>query len=135
MTEKGFVDNFLRVFAANLSQQQNKKLRVDIAKRSLMWDIFASQTVACFEGDVARAKYDSVDKVGALAFLHKSPNTLSSFEELGELYDALFTSNGVDKSGLFELYIVGHDFKWCYVVTHAGNSSGPFFCYAPKNLI
>lgn len=133
MTEKEFVERFLGVFAKDITEKQRRKNHIAGKRKGYLWNLFGTQFVSFFEGDIARAKYNIADKTGAFEVLYDSPCLLEAFES--ELLNAEhLTAEGIDNSGLAEFYIIGKDFSWCYVVTHAGDAAGPYFCYDVKGM-
>lgn len=129
MLEKDFVNKFLSVFAKDVNEQQKRKNRIGGKHKGYLWNLFGTKFVSYLEGNDARAEYDIVDKTGAVEILYDSP-CLSKTFEIEVLNVEHMTSAGIDNSGLVEFYIIGNDFSWCYVVTHAGDAAGPYLCYA-----
>lgn len=130
MTKKEFEKKFLKTFAKNITEKQQKKFKIAGEAKGLLWNVF--QLVPCYEGNQARIEYEKVDKTGAVEVLYDSPCMRVGEFYCGELEKVHNTAEGIDNSGLVEFYIMGKDFAWCYVVTHAGDSAGPYFCYAPE---
>lgn len=130
MTDKLFVEKFLSVFAKGINENQMRKCGIR-KKKGYLWNLLGCKVVPCLEGELARAEYNKVDKTDAFEVLYMSPNILEIFERTEALSDLHLTAEDIDEAGLVEFYIIGKDFAWCYVVTHAGDGAGPYFCYAP----
>ena len=128
MTDKEFTDKFLDTFAKNISKKELKKCHVGI-KKGCLWNLFGYKLLPCFEGNKAREEYDKADKTDAIEIQY----ALGWYDtkETSNLSAEHNTAAGIDDSSLNEFYVVGKDFSWCYVVTHAGDAAGPYFCYAP----
>lgn len=131
MTEKEFEENFLRVFANDITEKQLKKFRIGKKYKGYLWLLFNRGLVSCYEGDAARLEYNSANKTGAMEVLYNSSCVRGGFD-CSVLDTEHLMSKGVDDAHLDEFYIIGKDFSWCYVVTHEGDLAGPYFCYAPK---
>ena len=135
MNRKEFVDTFLDAFATDLTKQQKRKLGLkfkpngDYRSGGYLWNIFASGSVRCFEGDEARARYNEADKTDALQIQYD----IGIGDEQTESLSAEFmTAEKLDLYGYPEFYIIGKDFSWCYVLTHEGDLAGPYFAYNPN---
>ena len=130
MTKNDFIVAFYSAFAKNILLKDKKKYNIGINKKGLLWDIFAAKLVPCYTGDEARRLFDSVDKTGAIEIHYAGHNRF--FEDdiaTSDLSDEHMQAKGIDDSGLFEFYVIGKDFEWCYVVTHELDLCGPYFCF------
>lgn len=131
MTKNEFIDNFLNVFAKDITEKQKREAHVGINNRGCLWNLFGYKLLPCFEGNEARMEYNKANKENAFEFYFYDDSLCD--DETAILNEAHLTAEQIDQEGLAEFYIVGKDFSWCYVVTHAGDHAGPYFCYA-QNL-
>lgn len=130
MTTNEFIIAFYSAFIKNISSEDKRKHNIEINKKSLLWDIFAANLVPCYEGDDARRVFDAVDKTGAIEISYSGHNRFFKDDiTTVELSDKHMCAKDIDNSGLFEFYVVGRDFEWCYVVTHELDLCGPYFCF------
>ena len=137
MNRKEFVVAFLDAFAKDLTKQQKRKLGLnfkpngDYRGGGYLWNIFASGSVPCFEGDEARAKYNEADKTDAFQIQYDTGIGYGD-EQTEYLSPPFMTAEKLDLYGYPEFYIIGKDFSWCYVITHEGDLDGPYFAYRPS---
>ena len=130
MTNKEFVAMFLKTFASNISETDKKNFNLYSKKKGLLWDIFAANLVPCYCGDDARKEYDRIDNTEAIEINYSGNNSLIKDDaETSILSNNHMTSSDIDDCGLFEFYVVGKNFEWCYVVTHELDLCGPYFCF------
>lgn len=130
MKSSEFENNFLAVFAKNISKKQLIKNKIRKNENGYLWNIFGNGLVKCFQGNDARFEFDKVDKYGAIEIQYD--NCYMGDEESSIINNDHYTAKGIDDASLIEFYVIGKDFSWCYVVTHALDGCGPFFAYAPQ---
>ena len=92
-----------------------------------VWHIFSWRLIpdGSYEiGDAACAAFDNADKEGA-----KYIFLWSDGEEPDNLPEKYFTAAGIESDdSVGEIYIVGRNFEWTYVVTHETSCGcGPYF--------
>lgn len=118
-----FFARWLESFAPSLSREDYGKY----IKGGYVWHIFSWRLVpdGCFkERDAARAAFDRADKTGAKYMFLWSDARMPAM--LPERY---FTAAAIENSDdCGEIYIVGKNFEWTYVVTHETSCGcGPYF--------
>ena len=91
---------------------------------------FNLKLLDCFEGNRAKEEFDKTDKNDAIEI--QFDNQIIGDNCTFPIKDIHLSANDINDSGLFEFYVIGKDFSWCYVVTHEGDDAGPYFCYAPR---
>lgn|SRR5690554_5281800 len=128
MTSEEFEEKFLNMFANNISDKVRKKNKIGKKYGGYLWYIFSQNLYPCFEGIKAKNEYDCVDKTNAFEIQYD--NGFIGDRQTNFLYDVHLTAKGIDEDELFEFYVIGEDFSWCYVVTHERDLCGPYFCYA-----
>ena len=133
MDRDEFAIRFQEAFCGHFSQNQLKNLGVGTGCKEFLWNIFAGSAVPCLVGNAARDEYNRVNKLNAEEIVYDNFGFVT-----GDIYSCKLphhhmTAEGIDESGLVELYVVGHDFSWCYVITHEMDLCGPFFSYNPNN--
>ena len=132
MTKKDFIEKFYSVFAKDISRADKKKYNVGLDKKGLPWNMFAAKLVSCYEGDEARALFDNIDKTDAIEIQYSGHNRFVEDDmTTSDLSDKHMTAKDIDDCGLFEFYVIGKNFEWCYVVTHEIDLCGPYFCFKP----
>ena len=149
MTSQDFVKRFIEVFSKNVSEEEfSEKISKafgSISKKEIkrsykeyvthkdgyLWMRLSYGIIPYFEGDEARREYDKADKTDAFEIFYYDSNFCD--KETSAMAEMYLTAKQVDEFAGCEFYIIGKDFSWCYVVTHAGDAAGPWFCYAPKS--
>lgn len=127
MTKKEFVETFYSSFAKNVLKE---KLNCKKKNEGLLWDIFALKLIPCYNGEEARKMFDSMDKKGAMEIKYTGHNNFFKDDEfVSNLSTTHTTAKDIDDSGVFEFYVIGENFNWCYVVTHEFDLCGPYFCF------
>ena len=126
MTRKEFADLFLFYFAKDLSLKELRKAHVGIKDNQCLWNLFGYHLVPCMEGETARSEYDKANKEDAFEIQYENSFFMSD-KETKKLQNNHQTAEGIDRSGVVEFYVIGKNFSWCYVITHAGDSAGPYF--------
>lgn len=94
-----------------------------------LWHAFSYDFVPCLKGDEARKAYDSIDKQGAQQAFYAFDRTTKKFTICNEglITEEFMTAKKIDESDEVEVYIIGKDYKWCYIRTHEC-LCGPYFC-------
>lgn len=125
MDSAEFVKKWKRAFAATVPAEVLAEY-VD-AKGCYLWHVFTWGKAPCLERGAASAAFDKADKEGAFIaeeylFNGGGKNTVYSFRRCPpELKSA-------DLAEEAEVFIVGKNFAWTYVVTHeTGCGLGPYF--------
>lgn len=130
MTYQEFTEKFLSNFAKNISDKEKEMYHIGVKRKDFLWNIFAGKLIPCYEGGKARDIYDSVDKSDAIEICYSGHNKIVTDDvETSAIKEKHKTAKGIDEDGLIEFYVVGKDFKWCYVVTHELDLCGPYFSY------
>jgi len=119
-----FARRFIDSFAQNLTEKQIEKSLKKIFKgRYYLWQI-PIENGCVLLGDEARLEFEKAEKDRALEYVFDGPLSDAFPTPLSEDH---MTYSAIDKSGLREFYVFDSDFRWCYVITHEGDSCGPFF--------
>lgn len=123
MNKKEFLDEWIRVFAPDITKSQyNKRIRNQYIWHAFSWGIIPKGTY--LEGDKARKAYNEADKKGAMCFQLWGDEFPVPLSEEFDLAEKIETPDGV----YAEFYVVGKDFKWTYIVTHETETGlGPYF--------
>lgn len=129
VTEKEFAESVLSAYGKNITKYQIKRSFRGYRK-GYLWLGLSYKLLPCLEGDEARIEYDKVEKTDAFEIYYDDDFGDKETTSINEMH---LTAKQIDDLGLAEFYIIGKDFSWCYVLTHAGDGCGPFFCYAPKS--
>ena len=120
MTKQKFINQWLRHFAATLSNEQFEKY----IKDQYIWHVFSWELIA-FEalltGDSARQAFDKEDKTNCICCDMYNGNGVS--DRLAPEFD---TAEKIDKE-LNEFYVIANDYSWTYIKTHEGDNCGPYF--------
>ncbi|MCR4726870.1 MAG: DUF4275 family protein [Clostridia bacterium] len=148
MTSEDFAKRFIEVFSKNVSEEEFaesiSKAFISISKKGIkrsykqyvthkegyLWMRLSYGIIPFFEGDEARREYDKADKTDAFEIYYYCEGLC--YPETATISNNHLTAKMIDDDDVGEFYIIGKDFAWCYVVTHAGDGAGPYFCYAPK---
>ena len=129
MQNKEFSEKWLEAFANTLSKEQTNKVGIGV-DNGFLWHAFSFNLVSCLKGEAARQAYYRVDKSDAKQAFYEicSENpvqyAISDEEPITSDYS---TASKIDESDKVEVYIIGKDFKWCYIRTHE-ILCGPYFC-------
>lgn len=123
MNKKEFLDEWIRVFAPDITKSQyNKRIRNQYIWHAFSWGIIPKETY--LDGDKARKAYNEADKKDALCFQLWNDEFPVPLSEEFDLAEKIETPDGV----YAEFYVVGKDFKWTYIVTHETEMGlGPYF--------
>ncbi len=127
--KKTFKDFFIKKYASHISIRILKKNRC-LPKNGYLWMICDRNLINNLKGIDAKAAYDNADKEGAIVFQYDN-----LFND--DLYPKPITSDydsstKIDEEQVFEFYVFGKDFSWCYIVTHEFDACGPFFIMLEK---
>ena len=131
MDSAEFVKKWKRAFAAALPAEVMAE-RVD-AKGCFLWHAFTWGKAPCLEREAACAAFDAADKEGAFiaeecAFDGGGKNIAYSFRRCPP---DLRSRDLADEA---EVFVVGKNFRWTYVVTHeTACGLGPYFAEKGKN--
>lgn len=123
MTEKEFLEKWIRTFAPDITESQyNKRIRNQYIWHAFSWDIIPKNTY--LEGDEARRAYNNANKNGAICFQLWSDEFPIPLTENFDSAEKIETPDG----DYAEFYVVGKDFTWTYIVTHETDMGlGPYF--------
>ncbi len=120
MTKQKFINQWLRHFAPELSNEQYEKY----VKDQFIWHVFSWELIAAEElltGDQARLAFDRADKTSCICCDMYNGNGVT--DHLPSRFD---TAEKID-SALSEYYVVAGDYTWTYIKTHEGDNCGPYF--------
>ena len=127
-----FVKKWKRAFAAGVPADVMAE-RVD-AEGCLLWHVFTWGKAPCLERGAASAAFDAADKEGAFIaeeceYNGGGKNIVYAFRRCPPDLKSL------DLADEAEVFVVGKNFEWTYVVTHeAGCGLGPYFAQKGKNF-
>lgn len=130
-----FEKKWIATFATNLTAQERERVGIGTDK-GYLWHAFSYGLVPALVGDEARNAFNVIEKDGASEFFYDfrcAP--LRCSKKLEKLSLKHFTAEGIDTDeNAVELYIIGKNWEWCYIVTHEESLGlGPYFCCAdPK---
>lgn len=132
MDSAEFVKKWKCAFAAGVSAEVLAE-RVD-APGCYLWHVFTWGNAPCLEHVAAGDAFDRADKAGA--FIAEE----YSFNGGGRKVEYFFRKcppdlKSLDLADEAEVFVVGKNFGWTYVVTHeTGCGLGPYFAQKEKNL-
>ena len=125
VNRENFVKRFIENFVPSVPIKQLKKLKCYAPDYGYLWMICEHNLVKNLKGKDAIIAYDSVDKTGAIEFQYD--NGFMGDDISIPLSKENDTSTKIKNNGLFEFYVIGKDFSWCYIVTHEPKGCGPYF--------
>lgn len=120
-----FAQDFLNNYVPSVSIKKLKKLNCYAPDFGYLWMVCEHNLVNNLKGDAAMIAYDAVGKDEAIEFQYD--NGFLGDNVSVPLSAENDTSEKIKKSGLYEFYVIGKDFAWCYIVTHESNGCGPYF--------
>lgn len=126
-----FNQKWLKFFGPTLTTEQKEFAGIG-KDDGFLWHAFSYGYIDCLKDDEARKAFDFADKHGAIkasykAVRAKDSSIVYSISCDGLLSKDYMTSAQVDSSDDIEVYIIGKDYKWCYIRTHESNF-WPYFC-------
>ena len=120
MTKQKFINQWLRHFAPNLSENQFETY----VKDQFIWHVFSWKLIkfnGLLTGDDARQAFDQTEKTNCICCDmfngHGVTDNLSPQFDTAEKIDAELT----------EFYVVSQDYSWTYIKTHESDLCGPYF--------
>ena len=118
---------FLNSFAKNISKEKLVLCKVNRGPKGCLWNLFGYRLVDCSEGKAALREYNKADKSGAIVVMCQNGSIYESSALSDPKNIDLFFLQDEDYTPLFETYVIGADFSWCFVLTHCGSGAGPYF--------
>ena len=130
MKNKEFNEKWITAFCKCLTEEQRNKVGVD-CEDGFLWHAFSYGYVPCFKGNDAKLAYDNANKSGAMQAFYElnMGNMQYSIGDVVPISKEYLTAVQIDNSEDVEVYIIGKDYKWCYVRTHE-DAFGPYFCFS-----
>ena len=125
-----FAKEFISHFVPNTSVKQLKKLHCYAPHHGYLWMVCEHNLVKNFKGIYAMDAYDKADKTDAIEIQYD--NSFFGDNVSQPLSEENNSSDKIKKSGLYEFYVIGKNFSWCYIVTHEPNGCGPYFIIKNK---
>lgn len=133
MDSAGFAEKWKRSFAANVPAEIMAEY-ID-AKGCFLWHAFTWGKAPCLERAAAQEAFDAADKTDAFiaeesSFDGGGKNIVYSFRRCPP---DLKSRDLADKC---EVFVVGKNFRWTYVVTHEGDCGlGPYFAEKQSKVL
>ena len=131
MDSEEFAGKWKRAFARGVSEEVMLE-KID-APGCFLWHAFTWGNAPCSEGAAANAAFDKADKEGA--FIAE----MSSFHGGGKKIEYSFRKcppglKSSELSDAAEIFVVGKNFRWTYVVTHESSCGlGPYYAVKAGN--
>lgn len=123
--KNNFSDLFIKEYVPNIPIGKLKKLHCLPKNDGYLWMICECDLVDNLKGNAAMIAYDAINKDGAFEFQYD--NGFWGDNKAIPLSAENNTAEKIKKSGLYEFYVFGYDFSWCYIVTHESDGCGPYF--------
>lgn len=130
MDSQAFAQKWKSVFAGEVPREIVEQ-RID-GRGCYLWHAFSWGNAPCVERGAADAAFDAADKDGA--FIAEE----YAFHGGGKNIEYFFRKcplglKSADLADMAEVFVVGRNFRWTYVVTHeTGCGLGPYFAERPK---
>ena len=125
INRENFVEIFIKEFVPDIPKKTLKKFNCYPPDHGYLWMICEHDFVKCLKGKEAMNAYDNIDKTGAIEFQYD--NGFMGDNSAVLLSEENDTSLKIASNGLYEFYVIGKDFSWCYIVTHERKECGPYF--------
>ncbi len=120
MTKIELIENWLSVFAKNVDDNIVRKHVT--SHGNFLWHIFTWGNVSCYEGEEARAKFNSLQEMNGIKFYGGYSKQIEGLSMVKKI-----TAEEIDEDIGDDVYIVDMNFTWTYVRTHE-SYCGPYFC-------
>lgn len=131
INKENFVKEFIKNFLPTIPIERLKKLNCYAPDYGYLWMACEYNLVDNLKGKDAMLAFDRIDKSGAIEFQYD--NGFIGDDISVPLSKDNDSSLKIQNSGLFEFYVIGKNFSWCYIVTHEADGCGPYFIYNKYN--
>lgn len=129
--KENFVKEFVDNFVPDTSRKRLKQLHCYAPNHGYLWMVCEHNLVKNLKGNAAMVAYNNADKKEAIEIQYDNGFFGDDFSQ--SLSKENDTAEKIKKSGLYEFYVIGKDFSWCYIVTHEPDGCGPYFIINEKN--
>ena len=126
-----FPNIFLKEFVFPIPKNKLKYILPE--KRGYLWNACCFNLSKYLYGEDAKNAYDKIDKNEAIELQYD--NGFVGDEYTAPLKEEHNTAEKIKREGLYEFYVIGKNFEWCFVVTHELDLCGPFFIFGKNKQI